>query len=45
MIRHVAAACQSDLPNPVDRAQTRTNTDRIVSMRMLAGRGEPLLVL
>ena len=31
-IRYTAAACQTDLPNPVDRAQMRSNTDRILSM-------------
>ena len=31
-IRYAAAACQTDLPNPVDRAQMRSNTDRILSM-------------
>ena len=31
-IRYSAAACQTDLPNPLDRAQMRTNTDRMLSM-------------
>ncbi len=31
-IRYSAAACQTDLPNPVDRRAMRKNTDRIVSM-------------
>jgi predicted amidohydrolase len=31
-IRYSAAACQTDLPNPVRRAEMRRNTDRIVSM-------------
>lgn len=31
-IRYSAAACQTDLPNPVDRAQMRRSTDRIISM-------------
>jgi formamidase len=31
-IRYSAAACQTDLPNPVDRAQMRSNTDRMLSM-------------
>jgi predicted amidohydrolase len=31
-IRYTAAACQTDLPNPVDRAQMHRNTDRMVSM-------------
>ena len=32
VIRYAAAACQTDLPNPVDRAQMRNNTDRMLSM-------------
>jgi len=31
-IRYSAAACQTDLPNPVDRRGMRRNTDRILSM-------------
>ncbi len=31
-IRYAAAACQTDLPNPVDRRQMRANTDRMLSM-------------
>jgi len=31
-IRYTAAACQTDLPNPVDRSQMRANTDRVLSM-------------
>ena len=31
-IRYSAAACQTDLPNPVERAQMRKNTDRMLSM-------------
>ena len=31
-IRHAAAACQTDLANPVDRPETRRNTDRMLSM-------------
>lgn len=31
-IRYSAAACQTDLPNPLDRSQMRTNTDRMLSM-------------
>src|SRR6267143_4161802 len=31
-IRYSAAACQTDLPNPVDRRQMRSNTDRMLSM-------------
>jgi predicted amidohydrolase len=31
-IRYAAAACQTDLPNPVDRAGMRPNTDRMLSL-------------
>ena len=31
-IRYAAAACQTDLPNPIDRSQMRGNTDRMLSM-------------
>jgi len=31
-IRYAAAACQTDLPNPLDRTQMRVNTDRMLSM-------------
>ena len=31
-IRYAAAACQTDLPNPLDRAAMRANTDRMLSM-------------
>jgi len=31
-IRYSAAACQTDMPNPVDRRQMRANTDRMLSM-------------
>jgi predicted amidohydrolase len=31
-IRYSAAACQTDLPNPMDRGQMAANTDRMVSM-------------
>jgi predicted amidohydrolase len=31
-VRYSAAACQTDLPNPVDRGQMRANTDRMLSM-------------
>ena len=31
-IRYAAAACQTDLPNPIDRSQMRANTDRMVDM-------------
>jgi len=31
-IRYAAAACQTDLPNPVERGQMRANTDRMLSM-------------
>jgi len=32
MIRFAAAACQTDLPNPLEREQIRPNTDRMLSM-------------
>jgi predicted amidohydrolase len=31
-IRYSAAACQTDLPNPIDRREMRRNTDRILQM-------------
>ena len=31
-IRYGVAACQTDLPNPLDRRQMRSNTDRMLSM-------------
>jgi formamidase len=31
-LRYSAAACQTDLPNPIDRAHMRGNTDRMLSM-------------
>ena len=31
-IRYAAAACQTDLPNPVERREMRRNTDRILQM-------------
>ena len=31
-IRYAAAACQTDLPNPTDRAAMRVNTDRVIEM-------------
>src|SRR6266496_2283858 len=31
-IRYSAAACQTDLANPFDRAAMRSNTDRMVAM-------------
>ena len=31
-LRYAAAACQTDLPNPVDRAQMRASTDRMLAM-------------
>ena len=31
-IRYAAAACQTDLTNPLDRASMRTNTDRMLAM-------------
>src|SRR4029453_7769602 len=38
-IRYAAAACQTDLPNPIERAQMRANTDRMLFMvdQALAG--------
>ncbi len=32
MIRFSAAACQTDLPNPLDRSQMHANTDRMLAM-------------
>src|SRR5499425_1837008 len=31
-IRYSVAACQTDLPNPIERRQMRANTDRILNM-------------
>src|SRR5688572_29180542 len=31
-IRFAAAACQTDMPNPLDRRSMRVNTDRMASM-------------
>ncbi len=31
-IRYSVAACQTDLPNPIERPQMRANTDRMLSM-------------
>jgi len=31
-LRYAAAACQTDLPNPADRAQMRASTDRMLAM-------------
>lgn len=31
-IRYAAAACQTDLPNPIERRQMRANTDRMLQM-------------
>jgi predicted amidohydrolase len=31
-LRYAVAACQTDLPNPVERAHMRANTDRMLSM-------------
>ncbi|NJN37024.1 MAG: hypothetical protein HC794_08155 [Nitrospiraceae bacterium] len=31
-IRYAAAACQTDLPNPLSRADMRKNTDRVLAM-------------
>jgi predicted amidohydrolase len=32
IVRYAAAACQTDLPNPVDRRAMRGNTDRMLEM-------------
>ena len=32
IIRYAAAACQTDFANPIDRAQMRVNTDRMLAM-------------
>jgi predicted amidohydrolase len=32
MIRYSAAACQTDMPNPLNRGQMRANTDRMLSL-------------
>jgi predicted amidohydrolase len=32
VIRYAAAACQTDLPNPLNREQMRANTDRMLAM-------------
>ena len=31
-LRYAVAACQTDLPNPLDRAAMRRNTDRMLAM-------------
>ena len=31
-IRYSAAACQTDMPNPLERRQMHANTDRMLSM-------------
>jgi formamidase len=31
-VRYSAAACQTDMPNPIDRKSMRANTDRMLSM-------------
>jgi predicted amidohydrolase len=31
-IRYAVAACQTDLPNPIERRQMRSNTDRMLAM-------------
>jgi len=31
-LRYSVAACQTDMPNPIDRRQMRANTDRILTM-------------
>src|SRR5258705_10438406 len=30
-LRYSVAACQTDMPNPIERRQMRSNTDRILS--------------
>ena len=32
LIRYAAAACQTDMPNPLSRRDMRANTDRMLSM-------------
>src|ERR671916_3206166 len=32
LIRYSVAACQTDMPNPLDRQGMRANTDRMLSM-------------
>lgn len=32
LIRYAAAACQTDLPNPIERTQMASNTDRMLAM-------------
>ena len=32
MIRYAAAACQTDLANPLDRGEMRSSTDRMIAM-------------
>jgi len=32
LIRYSAAACQTDMPNPIERRQMRSNTDRMLSI-------------
>src|SRR5215207_7799944 len=32
IIRYAAAACQTDFANPIDRAQMRVNTDRMLAI-------------
>ena len=39
VIRYSAAACQVDLPNPLDRSQMRKNTDRMLAMIDAAAAG------
>ena len=31
-IRYAVAACQTDMPNPIERRQMRSNTDRMLAM-------------
>src|SRR5205814_9189690 len=39
LVRYSAAACQTDLGNPIDRHQMRANTDRMLQMSDAAGAG------
>jgi formamidase len=38
-IRYAVAACQTDLPNPIDRGGMRENTDRMLAMIQCAVEG------
>ena len=47
-LRYSVAACQTDMPNPVERAQMRSNTDRILDIidaavaNFLAAKGQTI---